>query len=470
MRFSLSRFPLLRVWWKRAWRFRSAGLGFSLAYGLVFALSATLFLTFLWWHTIGALEREVGQAVDADAHGLAERWMQGGLSSLQRAIQDRLDQDVEDQDLYLLITPGGQRLAGNMPSWPDAVQRADRFYTLKISRAGNTISAAMHAYVLPDGLQLLVGRDIRGRDILRRVLTETFLWSWLMVTALAIGGAWVVRGIFSRILSSIARTTTALANGDMRQRMPLVGNDVDLVAHSINRMLDRISKLMEGVKQVSNSIAHDLRTPITRARNRLEDAALHARSTEEMHDAIHRAVADLDHVTSVFDALMRIAQIEAGARRAAFETTDLIRPLHDIAELYEASAEDAGLQIALDLPQRLLFYGDARLIQQAVANMIDNAIKFSPADTTVTLRASVSGALVRISVTDEGPGMSAEDLLRASERFFRADQARNTPGAGLGLSLVQAVAQLHHGSLSLEPLQRGLRVVLSLPVEENPVV
>lgn len=245
----------------------------------------------------------------------------------------------------------------------------------------------------------------------------------------------MVRGIFSRILSSIARTTTALANGDMRQRMPLVGNDVDLVAHSINRMLDRISKLMEGVKQVSNSIAHDLRTPITRARNRLEDAALHARTTEEMHDAIYRAVADLDHVTAVFDALMRIAQIEAGARRAAFETTDLITPLHDIVELYEATAEEAGLQIALDLPQRLFFHGDARLIQQAVANMIDNAIKFSPAETTVTLRASVSGTLVRISVTDEGPGMSAEDLLRASERFFRADQARNTPAPGLGCLL-----------------------------------
>lgn len=458
-----ARAPRLKLWWERAWRFRSAGLGFSLAYGLVFALSAAVFLTFLWWHTIGVLERDIGRAVDADAHSLAERWMQGGVTGLRSAIQDRLDQDVEDQSLYLLTDPSGVRLAGNLTSWPDIITEHDRFYTLKIVRAGSAASAEFHAYVLPDGLRLLVGRDIRGRDMLRRVLTETFLWSWVMVTALAIGGAWVVRGIFNRILSSIARTTAAIAHGDMRQRMPMVGNEVDLVAHTVNRMLDRITRLMEGVKQVSNSIAHDLRTPITRARNRLEDASLHAKTNEEMHDAIDRAVADLDHITAVFDALMRIAQIEAGARRAAFETGDLVKPLHDIAELYEATAEDAGLHLAQDLPARLNFHGDSRLIQQGVANLLDNAIKFSPPDTTITLRASISADLLRISVTDQGPGMKQEDLARASERFFRADQARNTPGAGLGLSLVQAVAQLHGGTFVLEPLQRGLRAVITLP-------
>ncbi|WP_081827710.1 sensor histidine kinase [Kozakia baliensis] len=462
-----TRLPHIKILWQRAWRYRSAGLGFSLAYGFVFAISAAVFLTFLWWNTTGTLAREVGQAVEADAKSLTDRLDQNGVPALIQAIQDRLDQDVEDESLYLLMAPDGTRLAGNLHAWPKPVRNDERFYIIKISRDGRTASAQLHAYRLPNNLHLLIGRDVRGRDMLRRVLTETFLWSWVMVTALAIGGGLVVRGIFSRILTSIAQTTAAIAHGDMRQRMPMVGNEVDLVAQTVNKMLDRITRLMEGVKQVSNSIAHDLRTPITRARNRLEDASLHAKTNEEMHDAIDRAVADLDHITSVFDALMRIAQIEAGARRAAFETGDLVKPLHDIAELYEATAEDAGLHLAQDLPPRLMFYGDSRLIQQGVANLIDNAIKFSPPDTTITLRASLSGDLVRISVTDQGAGMAQEDLARASERFFRADQARNTPGAGLGLSLVQAVAQLHGGTFSLEPLQRGLRAVISLPSNSN---
>lgn len=462
-----ARFPRAWLWWQRAWRFRSAGLGFSLAYGLIFALSAALFLSLLWWHTNGLLERQVEQAVDADARSLAEHWMQDGLPGLIRTIQDRLDLDVEDEALYLLVGPNGEILAGNMPAWPTRVKRIDRYYSQTILRAGTRATSEVHAYVFPGGFRLLVGRDVRGRDLLRRLLTDTFLWAWLMVTALAIGGAWVVRGIFRRILGSIARTTAAIARGDMRERMPIVGNEVDLVAHTVNDMLDRIARLMDGVKQVSNAIAHDLRTPITRARTGLEDASLHAKTTEEMHAAIDRAVADLDHVTAVFEALMRIAQIEAGARRAAFEMCDLTKPLHDMAELYEATAEERAIHLAADLPDHLAFYGDARLIQQGVANLLDNAIKFAPPDTTITLKASTEDSQVRISVSDQGPGMSDEDLSRASERFFRADAARNTPGAGLGLSLVQAVAQLHSGRLLLESRHPGLRAALLLPVTQG---
>lgn len=456
------RYPRLWIWLQRAWRFRSAGLGFSLAYGFVFAISAALFLSLLWWHTVGSLEHQVEQAVEADAHNLREHWAESGLPGLILAIQDRLDLDVEDQALYLLVSSNGEILAGNMPAWPTQVSRFDQFYPEEIIRAGTTATAEVHAYSLPGGDRLLVGRDIRGRELLARLLTDTFLWSWAMVTALAVGGGLVVRGIFRRILSSIAHTTSAIARGDMRERMPIVGNEVDLVAHSVNDMLDRVARLMDGVKQVSNAIAHDLRTPITRARARLEDAALTERNPERLRQAMERAVMDLDHVTAVFEALLRIAQIEAGARRAAFEVCDLTIPLHDVAELYEASAEERHVRLVIDLPPRLMFYGDARLIQQGVANLLDNALKFAPQHSVVHIKAASSGGQVRISVADEGPGMSEADLARASERFFRADAARNTPGAGLGLSLVQAIAQLHNGTLVLETRRPGLRATLTL--------
>jgi len=456
---------------KRRWR-HSAGLSFSLAYGLLYALSSALFLSFLWWRTIGLLERQVEMAVETDQHSLSEHWMQDGLPGLMLAIQDRLEQNIDDDAVYLLTAPDDRILAGNLPAWPTQITRTDIFYEMPILRDGIRVTTELHAYQLPGSFHLLVGRDVRGRAILRRLLTDTLIWSWGMVTLLAIGGALVVRGMFKRIVSSIARTTAAIAHGDLGQRMELTGNEVDLVATTVNDMLDRINRLMEGVKQVSNAIAHDLRTPISRARAQLEDASLHAETPQEMHDAIDRAVADLDHVTNIFEALLRISQIEAGARRAAFETFDLIPPLTDIAELYTAVAEDAGLRLDVDLPARQDLYGDARMIQQATANLLDNAIKFSPPGSIITLRCSLGTApkpdrTLTISVSDQGIGMSDTDLTRASERFFRAEEARTTPGSGLGLALVQAVAQLHGGRLIMNRLDPGLRVAMRLPVTKN---
>jgi signal transduction histidine kinase len=234
------------------------------------------------------------------------------------------------------------------------------------------------------------------------------------------------------------------------------------MAEAINNMLERIARLMDGVRQVSNSIAHDLRTPIARARARLEDAATHARSEAELRAAVERAMADLDGVTSVFQALMRIAEVEAGSRRSAFAEIDLSPLLADLAELYGALAEDNGLVLKLHVPDTLEIFGDRDLIQQAVANLLDNAIKFSPHGGEVTLAAEPAPRQVVITVSDQGMGIPEEDRARAVERFFRGETARNTPGSGLGLALVQAVATLHDGSLVLEDARPGVRAVLRL--------
>jgi signal transduction histidine kinase len=234
------------------------------------------------------------------------------------------------------------------------------------------------------------------------------------------------------------------------------------MAESINTMLERIAKLMDGVRQVSNAIAHDLRTPITRARARLEDAALHARTDGELRAAVERAVSDLDGVTAVFQALMRIAEIEVGARRSAFAEVDIGPMLADLAELYGAVAEEHGLSLVLDVPDTLPILGDRDLLQQAVANLLDNAIKFSPDGGEIRLLGLRDGRSVHISVADQGPGIPEVDRPRATERFFRGEAARHTPGSGLGLALVQAVALLHEGSLHLEDADPGLVATLSL--------
>ncbi|HEY8289117.1 MAG TPA: HAMP domain-containing sensor histidine kinase, partial [Acetobacteraceae bacterium] len=229
----------------------------------------------------------------------------------------------------------------------------------------------------------------------------------------------------------------------------------------------RIGRLMDGVRQVSNAIAHDLRTPITRARTRLEDAALHAETPEALQAAIERATADLDGIVAVFQALLRISEIEAGSRRSSFARLDLAPLLAGVAELYEAVAEERDVVIDVQAPERLPAYGDAALIQQAVANLVDNAVKFSPSGGIVRLTAEHGPRGTRIIVSDQGPGIPAEERAKATERFYRGETARSTPGSGLGLALVQAVSHLHGGALHLDDAEPGLRATLVLPLSEE---
>jgi hypothetical protein len=224
---------------------------------------------------------------------------------------------------------------------------------------------------------------------------------------------------------------------------------------------------MDGVRQVSNAIAHDLRTPITRARMRLEDAAHTARDEADLRQAIERAQSDLDGIVAVFQALLRIAEIEAGARRSAFSRVDVAPLLGDLAELYEAAAEDTGQTLTARIPHAAPVFGDRDMIQQAVANLLDNAMKFSPAGGVIRLSARTIPGAIEISVADDGPGIPAQDRAHATERFFRGETARSTPGSGLGLALVQAVALLHGGALRLEDNAPGLRAVLHLPAGET---
>jgi signal transduction histidine kinase len=219
---------------------------------------------------------------------------------------------------------------------------------------------------------------------------------------------------------------------------------------------------------VSNAIAHDLRTPITRARTRLEDAATHASTEPELRAAIERAQTDLDGIVSVFQALLRIAEIEAGARRSAFAPVALTPLLLDLAELYDAAAEARGQVLDQIIPADLQVFGDRDMIQQAVANLLDNALKFAPCDSRIRLEAEPLSHGVQIVVADAGPGIPEAERPNATERFFRGEQSRSTPGSGLGLSLVQAVAVLHGGLLRLEDARPGLRAVLWLPTMTLP--
>ncbi len=447
---------------------RSAGLRLAIVYAVLFAFSALALVMFLWWATAGLLDRQVEAAIRADEQGLDEQWQGGGLKALQTTIEDRLAENVDDDAIYLLVDTTMHPLAGNLTGWPAAVTEPETPYDLMVSRAGVTSMARVRCVDLPDGSRLLVGRDVETRTSLRALLTSALLWSLVLLALLGSVGGLVMQRLFRRMIASVSATATAIAQGDLGQRVRVTGrgDEFDRLAETINVMLDRIGRLMDGVREVSNSIAHDLRTPITRARSRLEDAVEHAAAPDDLRAALNRAVADLDGVTTVFDALLRIAEIEAGTRRSAFADSDLAPMLRDLAELYSAPAEERGLALDFDAPERLPMHGDRDLIGQAVVNLLDNALKFSPPNGAVRLRAERLPFAVVLTVQDSGPGIPDCERGRATERFFRGEQARQTPGSGLGLALVEAVALLHGGKLVLEDAGPGLRAILTLPAPE----
>jgi signal transduction histidine kinase len=448
---------------------RSAGIRFALIYAVVFGVSAFALAFSLWYSTVGLLTRQVQIAIRNDAAALGDHYAIGGLPSLIQAIHDRLANDSEDDEIYLLLDPLGNRITGNLNAWPAAVDETGTWVEVPVYRDNKSVIASMRAFPLDGGDLLLVGRDVRARAELRNVLRDGLLWAMGAMLALGVIGAILIRSLFRRMIRDISATTRAIARGDLSRRVAKTGDgdEFDELAGIINDMLDRIARLMDGVRHVSNAIAHDLRTPITRARTRLEDASLHARTEDDLRGAIERATVDLDGIVGVFEALLRIAEIEAGSRRAAFARIDLAPLIHDLDELYLAVAEERGLTLETTIGESLPVLGDRDLIQQAIANLLDNALKFSPPNAVIGFSARLEDSAVEIAIADRGPGISEADRERATERFYRAESARSTSGSGLGLALVAAVAQLHNGTLRLNDNFPGLRAIISLPARNS---
>ncbi|MCA3364843.1 MAG: HAMP domain-containing protein [Roseomonas sp.] len=438
--------------------FRSAGFRFAALFAVLFLAAMAGFALMLWWGTAGTLSRQIDDAIRADALGLQEQWRSGSTKAVLDAIGERLAVDIDDHAIYLLTDSAGQPLGGNLDRWPAAADMPGAWAADKVRRDGVAVPARLYHVPLDQRHRLLVGRDATDREKLRTLLSEALLWSFAVAVAFALAGAAALRRALADRLRAASLTAGAIAAGDLSRRVPLSTqrDEFDQLGESMNAMLDRIDHLMVGIKGVSDSIAHDLRTPIARARMRLENALLTAPDEESLRAAMETTVADLDGISRVFQALLRIAEAEAGARRAAFAPFDLAAVLTDAAEVYGALAEERGQHLETHWPEKLTMVGDRDMVLQAIANLLDNAVKFTPEGGTIRLTASAPARGRReISVHDEGPGLAAEDRARAGERFFRADPSRALPGSGLGLSLVKAVAALHGGELRLGDGQPG---------------
>jgi signal transduction histidine kinase len=455
--------------------FRTTAFKLSMAYLVIFVLFASAILGYVAFNMRRLLDEQVSLTIEEDVKGLVTQFNSGGLRRLVAQIERRASQP--GSSLYLVTTPTGETLAGNISGIDQEglldAGRYQLFYRVLEDGDVKPHRALVDTIVLPGGFRLLVGRDLSETDRFRGVIRSAIGWSILLVLVMAVaGGVFVARRVLGRI-DAMTATTRSIMAGDFSGRLAVSGtnDELDRLAQNLNAMLDRIAELMAGLREVSDNIAHDLKTPLTRLRNSAEEALRTAADTEEYRLTLENVIDEADHLIRTFNALLMIARAESGNATegmAAFDAADVAR---DVAELYEPLAEEAHVTMHVTLPEKLPLYGSRELIGQALANLLDNAIKYAARDESVPENAEISigavatGTGIELSVSDNGPGIPEADRARVVERFVRLEGSRSRPGSGLGLSLASAVARLHGGTLRLEDHAPGLRVVLALPVK-----
>ena len=445
---------------------RSTAFRLAAFYLLIFGFSASALLGLVYWRSASFTAQQIDETIAAEIQGLVERYQVLGLPGLTQVIQQRSRR--QSSSLYKLIGPDERPVAGNIEGWPVKTRTHARWldfkYDLQVGEVVYERWARARELSIPGGFRLLVGRDVQQRVELVRIMEKAFWWAGAGILALGlIGGLTISRQTLRRI-DAIGATSNRIMAGDLSQRVPRnnSGDEIDRLAASLNAMLDRIETLMTAVRQVSDNIAHDLRTPLNRLRSRVEVTLMGEADEEAYREALERTVADADALLGTFNALLDIARLE-GAATGPSDRLDLAHVVADVVELYEPVAEDADIAIEADAPEgQAIVLGDRRLIAQAIANLVDNAIKYSPAGGAVTVTAAASGGLARIAVSDTGPGVPKEERARIFDRFVRLEADRGKPGNGLGLSLVRAVANMHDAKVSADDANPGLRVEISM--------
>lgn len=457
--------------------FRTTAFKISLAYLAISAIGAGLVFSSVGLSMNRLVGEQIAQTIETDITGLSEQYAQGGIRRLVNIIQKRTHRP--GAGLYLVTTPAGERIAGNIAALPPGVLAHHGLVETSYHPADDPRGARRalaRTFVLAGGFHLLVGHDLEEGEKLRHILGRALLASlfWLVIVG-TIGGLWVAQRVLNRV-DSINANARAIVAGDLSGRLQLAGtgDELDRLVQNFNAMLDRICELMAGLKEVSDNIAHDLKTPLTRLRAGVEQALRAAKSPEAYREALEKALEESDRLIQIFDALLSIARAEAGAGREGMTDFDASSVARDVGELYEPVADERGVVLAVNAEPGLYVHGSRELAGQAVANLVDNALKYgSPGpvlrgldqanEARVELSARRSGGNVEFIVADHGPGIAEKDRLRVLDRFVRLENARSRPGSGLGLSLAAAVARLHNGSLRIEDNEPGLRAVLSLP-------
>ncbi|HEX6999888.1 MAG TPA: HAMP domain-containing sensor histidine kinase [Gammaproteobacteria bacterium] len=446
--------------------FRTNVFQLTLMYVGLFSLSVGALFAFLYWSTIGYVERQTNAIIEAEIDGLAEQAARQGLRGLADVINERVQRDREQRFVYVLADAIGRVHAGNV-NWPRELDDAEgRVDVVLVGENGVQTPARAYVMRVGPGLRLLVGRDVRELREITTTFRRAAVYGLSLVIGLGLVGGLAMALSAQRRIAQLNRTTREIIAGDLSRRAPVsgTGDEHDELAANVNAMLDQIESLMEGMRHVGDSVAHDLRGPLTRLRNRLETlAAAEQPSREDLLGCVEQAERLLD----TFNALLRIARVESGAYRSAFAPLDLVPIVRDVCELYQAAADERRIGLHCRIPNAAEVFGDRELLAQALTNLLDNAVKYTPAGGSIVVALRDADDRIFLSVADSGPGIPPAERERVLERFARLDQARSQPGNGLGLALVKAVAAQHNGRIVLDDNSPGLRVTLELPAHRR---
>jgi signal transduction histidine kinase len=446
---------------------RSSALTWAFGYVLLGLAALVVFAVPLWYAWSVTIFQGRAAILTDDALRLGEVFRRDGVDGLTAYINARVGLQIAGERTLLLTDGGYRRLAGNLAAWPAGIPDKPGMNAVMVDLAGQPTHTLLVQTTLAGGYHLLVGRDLSRFLPLERRFTWGLIAAVTFLFVVGVAGALVIRRALLARVQGMGETVSAIMAGDLRHRLPIgtSGDEFDALSRTLNGMLDHIEHLIRGISNVSNSIAHDLRTPLAELRSRLEELALTRPASAETFAEIEAAVVDVDRVMRIFNALLRLAEIDSGARRSGFVRVDAAAVAAEVVEFYEPAAEQKGVVFSFQSAGEAAVAGDPVLLAQAVSNLIDNSLKSVSERGAISVRVGrrADGA-VEIAVADDGPGIADADKPKATERFFRGDLSRGSPGVGLGLSIVDAVAKLHGGVLQLLDNHPGLVAQMVLPV------
>lgn len=450
---------------------RTSIVRFAAIYTVVFCVSAVLLLGFIYNATVRAIDAEIDTALETELTSLVEVGARLGESALVDVVRERSADPATADNAYLLVDAALQPLAGNLAQWPVPTTRRSGLLQFEVEgeEDGSPFFRLYRgrAAELPGSGRLLVAHNVHRRAGIQRLISKALGWGLAATLALGILGGVLSGRALLRRLGVIANTSAQIMDGNLGGRIPVSGvnDELDRLAIQLNRMLERIERLVEGMRTVSDNVAHELRAPLTRLRGAIESALLEQPDLDRYRSALEQALIETDRVLRVFNAVMSVTQARSGVLRGQMAQLDLAEVVGDAVELYEPTIETGGLVLELDSPNEPVpILGHRQLLAQAFVNLLDNAVKFSPIGGSLRVSVSRIGNEGIVCIADAGPGIPPESRERVLKPFERGNDCGGVPGIGLGLSLVAAVAQLHRATLSLEDNSPGLRVTLRMPL------
>lgn len=448
---------------------RTSAVRLALRYALIYSLLVAIALGVLYWSTTRFVDTQLAAGLHQTLEALVQAHGELDENQFRALVKNELRSAAPGSLHVLLVDTQGRPVAGDLRGWPPGLTIDGQVHNVPFEDSLIPgYKEDQDAYwpaigsELPDGHRLLVAHGLDQAESLIDFIQGTMITILAVSVALALGlGLLQGRTLLARI-DTLIDTARLIGAGRLHRRVPLSGqnDEFDELAEQLNAMLERIEGLLTGMRQVSDNVAHDLRRPLSRVRNLLDVTSIEAREAPEYRDAIQRAIGDLDEIIRTFNALIEIAQAEAGSFRGEWGAVDISAIAAEMGELYADLAEEQGRTLELTVQPGLKVTGNRQLLAQAIGNLLDNALKFTPTGTPLRLAVSDIDGRIRVAVSDRGPGIPAGQRDQVLKRFVRLDAARSTPGSGLGLSLVAAIVRLHGAQLRLTDAAPGLVVTL----------